>query len=344
MATRPKEEVILLKDEDFVEASAYLRVLEKRMLNNDSINRIMDAPNASEALKLLSQNSEYEFSALKRTEDYESVLKDELKKTYDLLYKLSNHREVVDIPAAKYDFHNLKVALKSKYLNKDMSYLYSNVTTLNIEDAESFIFKGEKRDDLPEYVLNAVDEAEGSFAENKDPQEIDIILDRHMFAYMLSLCEKAENDFITEYVRLSIDFYNIKTLMRVKNMQKGTRFLNECFVPGGLTDTDYFLEHYDKQPDALASVFYYKYFGDTVRKGLDDYSKTGNYGSLERLFDNCLIEYVKKAKYVAFGAAVLFSYIISKENEIRQIRILVTCKKNNIRDDMLKERLRDNYA
>lgn len=327
-----------------MEASAYLRVLEKRMLNSDSINRIADAPNASEALRLLSQNSEFEFSSLKRTEDYEDVLKSELKKTYDLLYKLSKSREVIDIPASKYGFHNLKVALKSKYTNKEADYLYSDITDLNLDVVKDFVFNGEKKDELPEYIVNAVEETESSYAENKDPQGIDIVLDRHMFAYMLTLCDKIQNDFITEYVRLSIDFHNIKALMRIKNMQKGSRFLNESLIPGGLTDTNFFLENYDKSPDTLASVFYYKHFGDVMQKGIESYNKTGNYGNLEKLFDNCLIEYVKKAKYVAFGAEVLFAYIISKENEIRQIRILVTCKNNNMQIDTLKERLRDNYA
>lgn len=333
-----------MKNEDFVEASAYLRVLEKRMLNSDSINRIVDAPNTLETLRLITQNSEYEFSSLKRTEDYETVLKDELKSTYDLLYKISAHREIVDIPAAKYEFHNLKVALKSKYLNKDMSYLYANITDMNLSDVDKFVLEGGTGELLPEYIVKTVQEVLQSFEENGDPQEIDIIIDKCMFAYMLSICEKIQNEFITEYVRLSIDFYNIKAMLRVKNMQKGTRFLNKAFVQGGLTDTNFLLEHYDKSLDTLASVFYYKYFGDVLQKGMEDYSKTGNYGSLEKLLDNCLIEYLKKSKYVAFGAEVLFAYLLSKENEMRQIRILVACKNNNIQVDVLKERLRDNYV
>lgn len=333
-----------MKVEDFVEASAYMRVLEKKMLDNAAMIRISEAANALEALRQISQSSEYDFSSIKRTEDYEAVLKSGLKKTYDLLYKLSAHREIVDVPAAKYDFHNLKVAVKSKYTGKSMSYLYSDITDLSAKDIDAYVLNDEKSDTLPDYILKAVSDTEISYAESKDPQQIDIVFDRHMFARMLDLCKIIESEFITEYVRLSIDFYNIKTLMRVKNMHKGTRFLNECFISGGLTDTDFFLVNYDKSPDMIASVFYYKYFGDIMSKGIESYNKTGNFSSLEKLFDDCLIEYTKKSKYSAFGPEVLFAYILSKENEARQIRILVTCKNNNMRMETLKERLRDNYA
>lgn len=343
-----------MKNEDFVEASAHLRVAEKRMLNNQSINRIIDAPTSLDALRLVSQNSEYDFSSIDKTEDYEPILKDGLKKLYDKMYKLSKHREVIDIPAAKYDFHNLKVALKSKYTNKERDTLYSCISDVNPSDIKDFInepkssknedFYGDKEAALPSHLTDALEDAGNVYQEKKDPGIIDIVLDRHMFAHMLMLCEKVSNPFITEYVQLSIDFYNIKTLMRVKNMQKGSRFLNESLIPGGLTDTDFFLENYDKSTDALTSIFYYKYFGDIMKNGMEEYSKTGNYSGLERVFDDYLMEYVKKAKYIAFGPEVLFAYLISKENEIRQIRILISCKNNNIPADALKERLRDNYA
>jgi V/A-type H+-transporting ATPase subunit C len=229
-------------------------------------------------------------------------------------------------------------------LKTDAGGVYSGAADLSVAAIKKYLSEGKRTGDLPEYIYDAADEVESAYEEKKDPQEIDLILDRLMFQHMLSLCERLENEFITEYVRLSIDFYNIKTLMRVKNMQKGSRFLNECLVPGGLTDKSFLLENYDKPPDALASVFYYKYFGEPVKKGLESYAKTGNFSNLEKLFDNYLIEYVKKAKFIPFGPEVLFAYIVSKENEIRQIRILMTSKINHIQTDAIKERLRDNYA
>lgn len=332
-----------MKKEDFIEASSYLRVLEKKLLGDDGMNRAADAANASETLKLISQNSGYDFSTLEKPEDYEMALKDELKKTYEMLYNLSGRREIIDIPAAKYDFHNLKAALKAKHLGAEWERLFFSVTDLSAQAVEALVKNG-KKDDVPVYVAEAVSDADGAFAETNDPQMIDIIMDRHMFKHMLSLCRKLDNAFITEYVKLSIDFSNIRTLMRVKNMQKGTRFLSECLIEGGLTDKDAFVAGYDKPPESLAAAFQYKHFGDAVALGLEDYAKTKNFSGLEKHLDNCLIDYVKGTKFLSYGAEVLFAYLISKENEVRQIRILVTGKINGVPFEALKERLRDNYA
>ncbi|MDR2903619.1 MAG: DUF2764 family protein, partial [Clostridiales bacterium] len=275
---------MLLKNEDFADASVYLRVLEKRMLNNDSVNRIADASGVSETLRLIAQNSEYEFSSLKRTADYEDVLKETQKKLYETLYKLSKSKEIIDILSLKYDFHNLKTALKAKFLGIDAAGVYSAAGTFSVAAMKNYLTEKKRASDLPDFIYDAADAVLKAFEDNSDPQEIDILLDRQLFARMISLCEEVKNEFITEYVRLSIDFYNIKTLMRVKNMQKGTRFLGECLVPGGKAEKSFLLENYDKSPETLAQVFYYKYFGDTVKKGMESYAKTGNFSYLEKLF------------------------------------------------------------
>lgn len=335
-----------MKNEDFIEASAYLRILEKKLLTSDSIDRLVETNDVSDTLKLLSQSSEYNFSTLKKTSDYEEILKLEMEKFYKNMYKLiPDNTEVIDIITAKYTFHNVKVCLKSKYIDKNMDYLLSSISPVNPNDIKELVLSNDfANSQLPVYIIEAIKKAEINFAESKDPKCIDIILDKEMFSYMLELCLVCDNEFITQYVKLLIDFYNIKTLVRVKNMKKDSRFLNDCLVASGLTPLSYFLENYDKTIDVLTNLFYYKYFSDITRKGFESYNKTGNFSNLEKYFDNYLIEYSKKAKYVAFGADILFSYVLSKENELRQIRILLTCKNNGIQNDILKERLRDNYA
>lgn len=334
----------MFKNEDFVEASAYLRVLEKRMLNSDSFNRIMDAPNALEAMRLITQNSSYDFNSLKRVEDYELVIRAELKKSYDLLYSRSKHREVIDIAAAKYDFHNIKVAMKAKFMGRDMAGLYSELASEDSAKLAACVKETAAQTQLPVYVQEAVRAVEADYAETKDPQMIDIILDQRMFGRMLELSEIVGNDFILHYVQLSIDYYNIKTMLRVKGMQKGTGFLHKALAPGGLTNLNVMMKNYDKTPELLRTAFFYRYFGNQINTGIENYQKTGNFSLLEKLFDDSLIEETKKVKTVAFGPEILFAYLLSKENEARQIRIIVTCKNNNIKTDTLRERLRDNYA
>ena len=334
-----------MKDTAFLNVSAYVRVREKYLLDSQSIDRIADASTTQEALRMISQNSDYDFSTLRRPEDSEEILGAELRKVYAMAGKVASAcPAVVETAACKYDYHNVKVALKAKYLGQTEGLPFVEATGVPRLEILKFVEKFDSKSNLPANLQLVARAGAEAFDASQNPQMIDIALDKLMYAHMLETAAGTESKFITGYVKASIDFYNVKTLVRVKNMQKGTAFLGECLAAGGNTGEDFFLANYSKTAGALALSFAFKSYGGAVKEGLDTFEKTGNYSGLERQFDNYLIDYVKNAKRVSFGPEILFSYLISKENEIRQIRIVVACKNNQIAPDILKERLRDNYV
>lgn len=335
-----------MKNTDFLSMSSYVRVQEKRLLDKGSIERVADAPSTGEALRMLSQNTDYDFGALRRPEDYEIVIRAELRRAYKMAYEVSRGICPVlpEILGCKYDYHNVKVALKAKFLGQKVNTPWVEATPIPPQDIEKLVEKYDTKSSLPPYILQAVAAGNEAFEKSQNPQDIDIVLDKLMYAHMLELAQGLGNDFITGYVKSAIDFYNLKTLMRVKGMQKGTAFLSDCMAEGGNTDPSFFLQSYSKTAGALSLAFAFKSYGEEVKAGVDAYERTGNYAELERLLDNYLMGYAKDAKRVSFGPEILFTYLVSKENEIRQIRIVVACKQNQIGSEILKERLRDNYV
>ena len=341
-----------MKSIDFIEASAYLRVLEKRILSNDNIERIAEASTLEETLRLLAQNSEYDFSQISSSVEAEKIIQQGMIELYAAMYKLAGekNRAVIDLAACKYDFHNLKVVLKArnneaaKAIAQD---LYSPISNLDMDYITEYL-EGEISEvdvqKLPEYAKMALSRAQEAYEGSKDPQDIDITIDHIMFEHLFALADIVDSEFIKQYIRLSIDYYNVKTLLRVKNMNKGSRFLGASLIAGGIVERSFLLANYDKTPDALAGILFYKHFGNTVLNGVEYYNRTENYSDLERIFDNQLMAHIKNSKLIAFGPEILFSYLISRENEARQIRILVAGKQNQLPNDTLKERLRDNYA
>ncbi|GHU77503.1 ATP synthase subunit C [Clostridia bacterium] len=299
-----------MKDTDYASITGYLRVLEKRLLQSDAALRLIDAKDAEETVKLLATSTTLDFSSLTRPEDYEEVIRAELKRVYAEMANLAPDKSVVDIILSKYDYHNVKVALKSKFLGKSHDRLYLDYTGISPADIK------ERTDKLPAHIVDALVLGEKTFTDSKDPQKLDIALDKHMFAHQRELAEKTGSEFLTEYVKLSIDFYNLKTFIRVKSMGRELGFLKYALVREG-TSYDYFTQNFDKADD---------------------------FGELEKLKGGALTAHIKKSKYIAFGPEILLSYIFSKENEARQIRIILTCKINNIDNEILRERLRDNYA
>jgi V/A-type H+-transporting ATPase subunit C len=280
-----------------------------------------------------------DFAALRSPDAYEPVLQAKLAETYERLYQLCAEPEFVDILNQKYIFHNLKVLVKasvSDYAKANSENLYSGVSRITPETMEA----GEKGG-CPDYLSKARLSMEEAFAGTKDPQAIDMEADRLMFKRMLELAEQKGNEFVLKFVRMTIDLYNLKLLMRVKNMQKGPRFLQDALIEGGETGTDMMRGAYDKPFDVIAAGSYYKYYGDAVKTAEEDFNKAQNYSTLEKMSDNLLTAHISSSKYIACGPEPLFAYIVARENEIRQIRIVVTCKLNQISEDTLRERLRD---
>lgn len=117
----------------FTQVIPRIRVLETKLLDKTKLERIIDSSSGEEALKILGE-TEYSnvMGNVKRIEDYEEILSSELKRVYKLLYEISPIRSVVDVMSIKYDYHNIKVLIKEKILNKDFSNMLVPVGKVDI--------------------------------------------------------------------------------------------------------------------------------------------------------------------------------------------------------------------
>jgi len=96
-----------------------LRALETKLLDKSKIDRLIDSSSPEEALKLL-QETQYgnHMGNIKRPEEYEILLSEELKRLYALMYEISPEKLIIDIMSIRYDYHNIKVLIKGKLILK----------------------------------------------------------------------------------------------------------------------------------------------------------------------------------------------------------------------------------
>jgi Archaeal/vacuolar-type H+-ATPase subunit C len=337
---------------NYARSAGVLRIYEKRMLSSAAIERASDAPSLVDTLRLLSQDTEYEFTKLKDPNGYETVMRDGLRALYKLGYVLVEEpekepsRDFVNILFCKYDFHNLKVAFKAAHYPQRTASPYSYVTDVKPETLEGLTDQPseELKEMLPAYLVDAAAELRVELETGITPQKIDVVLDKAMLAYMLRIAKKVKVPMLSEYVAMAIDNYNLKLFLRGKDMGKTKEFMGEALAPGGNIEPERFVQVYENPLGAIAAAFSATPLGAVVKQGLDDFERVGNFSKLELLLDNRLIACVKQVKYMALGPELVFAYLVNKENEIRQMRIILACKQNGIAPDALKERLRDNYA
>ncbi|SHJ69901.1 V/A-type H+-transporting ATPase subunit C [Hathewaya proteolytica DSM 3090] len=329
---------------DFTSAVARLRVLEKRLLNKVKIERMIDAPSAMEALSILGEG---EYSALMndvdRAEDYEVLLQNELQRVYKLMYELTSDNSVVDILSVKYDYHNIKVLIKAKALSSEFNSLLMQAGTVDAGKLKEAIAVGDYKE-LPASFADAIKEAELKYKETKDPQIIDIIVDRFMYSDMVKRAEDMKEEFILKYVKMNIDFINIRTFLRVKKQEKSMNFLREVLLKGGTIELEFYEKMYSESDENIVSRLSKTVYGPKIKEGLNEYAQTGKLTLFEKSFEDCIMEHVKDGKYINFGPEPLFSYILAKETEIKIIRIIMVAKLNKVQSNVIRERLRDVYV
>lgn len=333
-----------MKAMQFTQVIPRLRVLETRLLDKAKIDRMIDSDSAEAAIKVL-QETEYAnvMSEVKRAEDYEIILSSELKRIYNEMYSMSPSRALIDLMGIKYDYHNIKVIIKGMILEKDFSNLLIPVGVNEINKLKYSIENNELSGFAP-IMKKAIEEAIEDYNSKKDPQRIDIIIDKYMFEDMKLIAKEIDDKFADKYVKSLIDLTNVKTLLRVKKQNKSREFLLSVVIDGGSIDKETLAALLTDSVENIPGKLSYTDYVDVLKSGVEEYSKNGSAGLLEKLIDNYIMDMMKDAKLIPFGIEPVLAYIYAKETEIKVIRIIMVGKLNNIAGEVIRERLRDIYV
>lgn len=197
---------------------------------------------------------------------------------------------------------------------------------------------------MPAIMKSAVEECIETYNKTLDPQVIDIILDKASFKHMKETSIKSGNKYIKDLVTLLIDLANIKVYLRVKTLGKSWDFLQKVLIPEGNINIKLFIENLDNPLDNFIDALQFTSLGSFLQEGIENFKITGSLTKFEKLSDNFIIAYVKKAKYVSLGMEPLVGYLMAKEMEIKNARIVMVGKINNISNEVIKERLREAYV
>lgn len=331
-------------------AVGLLRVLETRLLGRAAIARLLEAGSAQEVLKMLSEG-EYEVALLDVHEpwDFERALNVERERVYALIDRLTLDQRLTQIFRMRWDFHNLKVLLKSNYLGRpgtgsDDILVRSGLVP--VEDPKAAIKpEGEQKvSKLPEYISNALKDAKVEYEETQNPQILDIVIDKHAQRVIYQQVTDYPNPFLRGYFEAVADLTNIKSFIRLKMLGEGLRTLDSVLLPHGILDRSIYIKRFDDSIESFVESLANTSYGKVVADGLKGWTEHRSLAAYERLSDDYLINYIKPAKYIVFGVEPLIGYLLAKENEMKLIRIIMIGKLNDLPYDVIKERLRDTYV
>lgn len=301
----------MINNMEYIQSAALVKVQEKKLLNKSKINRMIESNTALDILKILNE-TDYSKSmvGITKEEEYEEILRSELKRTYDFARELVKDRiDILEVLDLKNTFQELKQNLK---------YEVKDAKILEIDSKY-----------MPYYK-----KALAEYEKTNDIQRAVILLDKLYFEKLNSLCKNINIEIFNKYFKLNFDMYNLITFLRLKNQKRSYKYAEFCILDENL------LKIYENDSNYMQSLE--KYYDN--KKMWDKFSKTSKISTLEKELENSILNLMKEYSNVNYGIEPVITYIIAKEYEIKAIRLIMTAKINKISTEIIKERLRETYV
>lgn len=329
-----------IKDVNYLAQSMRVHVLETRLLSRDRIERMLAASTNEEAAKVLAECGYPELTELTATA-LEKVLTEQQQEVLADLGGAVPDETLVDVFKVRHDYHNAKVLVKAEALGVDEDRLLVWGGRYDPEKlAEDY--KREELNDCSDTFRQGVSRAREALAATGDPQQADFALDRAYFEELTAMAGATGSKFLVGYAALLIDVANLRAVVRVSRLNKGTDFLNQVLVPGGSVSLQSLAT---VRGDGLAGLFRAGGLAEAAEEGAAKSAPgSGPLTEFERLCDDAVMNYLSGARMVPFGPETIVGYLYAREAEATAIRTIMSGRMAGLDSETIRQRLRRTYA
>ena len=328
-----------IKDTDYLAISARIKAMETGLLTRERMEQVLEARSGEEAVKILQECGYPELDA-RNPEAMDAALSAAREATLSDLLDGAPDPRYIDIFKLKYDYHNIKAALKAAAMNVSPDSMLMDMGRVPAAVLKEAVLTG-RLEELPEGLAAAAAEAKEVLDSTRDPQLSDIVLDRWFYKEMRTAAEETGSAFLEGYVKIQIDAANLRSLVRTVRMGKSGDFLKSVLLEGGDVGTDAVLS-------AGASGALQELYGPTPLQAAAEAGaealRGGPLTDFEKLCDDAVGAYLAGAQFVPFGEAPLLGYLAARETEYTNIRILLMGRGAGLPADVIRSRLRAGYV
>lgn len=323
-----------MKDTEYTFAVARIRANETYLLDKSAMEQLLAAPDMRSALQLLADKGWDTGGAL---EDPNAMLRRQTEEMWGLLTQVAPEPRELSFLTAKNDFHNCKAALKSLVSNQspESYWLIPNTVPVDmIWDAVS----NQNFSRLPSEMQQAAQEAYRLLVRASDGQRADTLLDRAALEAVKGRADETGSDFAKRLAELMCATANLKIALRAAHTGRGDGFLQEALCECETLRKSALIAAAGRGVQELTQYLSETAYADCVQA----FSKS--FAAFEKWCDDLLMEQLDGARRVSFGLAPLVSYYVARDSEIKNIRILLSCKRLGLPAEQIRERMREAYV
>lgn len=322
-------------------ASAKLRSLEAKILDQTDIERMVDAPDFATAFKVLN-DTDYADNLLDiEPVNYRDALRADYQQLYTLLKKIIPDRRLFTALYLNRDFLNIKLLLKIKFFNLTDTQKLLTETVYDPVLLHDFIMSGIDRG-LDPAIKRIITDAIELINKRPEPRYIDLLLTHAYFAMLQKTAKKLRNQFMSGLIELQIDNANVLVWLRAKRLKLERSEAQELLIEGGSIAPAMLMRAYEDSASAIRPLVARRY-SPAVVDSFDQSLNNNSLFGLEKALENFEINYYRQTKMVAYGPEVIIAYFAAKRTAVRNVRIIMTGKFNKVPAEEIKKTIRQTF-
>lgn len=334
----------MAQSERYGYAVSRLRAMESRFVEAPILQRMLESEDLSGALKVLGETSYAQWMADGGDGRFDQIVEAELRFVLQETHRFVPDVELVDLYRIPYDFHNVKVILKSAFRKASGgSRRWELLTPLGTVDSDDLITAIESEDYrmLPFGLGGVVPDCLALWEQSGDLLEIERRIDGQLFKTLRSLAEKSSHAGIVSWISARIDAENVRNLGRLKRFNSDIARVTSFLHKGGHIAIDQLLSIYSEPFEFWIRALTFTDLGPTLGMlSSKDSDLEAILVDMERALDDYITSVIHRYRYDPFAPENILRYLWMKEMETKNVRIVLVGKSNGADRNLLRGLLR----
>lgn len=323
-----------MADTAYTYGVARIRAKETKLLSDVDIEHLLACKSFEAVLALLRERG---WGNKEAQENAGDMLAFERMKAWQEVRDLLNDEKLFSVLTIPKQYHNLKAAIKQVCTRDMAGNVYYDDVGFSPKELREMV---EKRDfiRLPDKMAEVAAEATEALLQTQDGQLCDVIIDRMTLEEIKKAGAESGSGFIKKYADEIVAVANIRIAIRSAKTKKSKSFMERAMVTCENVSKGELIESAGKGVDEVCEYLKNAGFAEAAE------SATESPSAFERWCDNRIMDTIRTQKYNSFSAGPILAYVLARENEIKNVQIILAGKSNNLSDDFIRERIRKMYV
>lgn len=326
-------------------AVARIKAMEHRLLDANVIQRLVEAEDCSSVIKVLSETSyAKELASKPGEENFDAALESEQLSLYREVSSFSPQRELVALCQIPYDFHNLKVLLKSSFNSKSGGKKkWDLLTSLGSIPVDNLVLAVDVEDYtlLPKQIARLIPECMAILESTKDPFEAEKLLDTAMYRLLHEMASALGYPGVMRWCESRIDGENLRNLARLRRFGLEARSHQSLLHEGGTFSLPELISLQEESEDSWSRTLAYTQWASVVSQIHEVHDFETMIVTLEKALDEHCLNVLLPYRHTLAAPENILAFLWKKELEVKNIRTIMVSKTISADKEQLRRLIRN---